>query len=398
MRGKRKKADELAKRRWILLGVWILSLVGISFYGGAVSYGFFFGVTLIPLISLAYLLAVYIFFRIYQKVESRDMVCGQPAPYFFILQNDSVIPFSSVSVKLFSSFSFVEKMPENTEYELLCGDKYTFETKLTCKYRGEYEVGVKEIIVTDYLRLFRLRYHVPNTIRAIVKPKITRVSKLNSIGEMISVLQTQSMHAGSEPDVTVRDYVPGDAIKNISWKTSARENKLKVRNRIEEEKQGIVLFGDTKRYSGQIEEYLPLENKMLEIMVALGIYLAEQNMPFTAYYSQGKTVSKRVNGVREFNEYYENVSRIIYSDTEEVAGVMHELMAKGAFSNCKVAFGIIHEMNQDIMEMTEQLSQSGILVVLYVVTEEKYEDYIKMNNERRNIITVPVNAELEGRL
>ena len=398
MRGKRKKADELAKRRWILLGVWILSLVGISFYGGAVSYGFFFGVTLIPLISLAYLLAVYIFFRIYQKVESRDMVCGQPAPYFFILQNDSVIPFSSVSVKLFSSFSFVEKMPENTEYELLCGDKYTFETKLTCKYRGEYEVGVKEIIVTDYFRLFRLRYHVPNTIRAIVKPKITRVSKLNSIGEMISVLQTQSMHAGSEPDVTVRDYVPGDAIKNISWKTSARENKLKVRNRIEEEKQGIVLFGDTKQYSGQIEEYLPLENKMLEIMVALGIYLAEQNMPFTAYYSQGKTVSKRVNGVREFNEYYENVSRIIYSDTEDVAGVMHELMAKGAFSNCKVAFGIIHEMNQDIMEMTEQLSQSGILVVLYVVTEEKYEDYIKLNNERRNIITVPVNAELEGRL
>lgn len=398
MRGKRKKADELAKRRWILLGVWILSLVGISFYGGAVSYGFFFGVTLIPLISLAYLLAVYIFFRIYQKVESRDMVCGQPAPYFFILQNDSVIPFSSVSVKLFSSFSFVEKMPENTEYELLCGDKYTFETKLTCKYRGEYEVGVKEIIVTDYFRLFRLRYHVPNTIRAIVKPKITRVSKLNSIGEMISVLQTQSMHAGSEPDVTVRDYVQGDAIKNISWKTSARENKLKVRNRIEEEKQGIVLFGDTKRYSGQIEEYLPLENKMLEIMVALGIYLAEQSMPFTAYYSQGKTVSKRVNGVREFNEYYENVSRIIYSDTEDVAGVMRELMAKGAFSNCKVAFGIIHEMNQDIMEMTEQLSQSGILVVLYVVTEEKYEDYIKMNNERRNIITVPVNAELEGRL
>ena len=55
-------------------------------------------------------------------------------------------------------------------------------------------------------------------------------------------------------------------------------------------------------------------------------------------------------------------------------------------------------MNQEIMEMTEQLSQSGIPVVLYVVTEEKYEDYIKLNNERRNIITVPVDAELEGRL
>ena len=86
-----KKADELAKRRWFLFGVWILSLVAISFYGGVVSYSFFFGVTLVPFISFAYLLAVYIFFRIYQKVESRDMVCGQPTPYFFVLQNETDI-------------------------------------------------------------------------------------------------------------------------------------------------------------------------------------------------------------------------------------------------------------------------------------------------------------------
>ena len=139
--------NEMAKRRWALFGLWILSLIAISFYGGTISYGFFFGVTLIPFISFAYLVFVYVFFRIYQKVESRDMVCGQPTPYFFVLQNDGYYPFASVGIKMFSSFSYVEKVPENTEYELLRGDKYIFETKIICKYRGEYEVGVKAVVL-----------------------------------------------------------------------------------------------------------------------------------------------------------------------------------------------------------------------------------------------------------
>jgi len=393
-----KKADELKIRRWILFGLWILSLIAISFYGGTISYGFFFAITLLPLISFAYLVLVYFFFRIYQKVESRDMVCGQQTPYFFILQNDGYYPFASVSVRLFSSFSYVEKMPENTEYELLHGDKYVFETKLTCKYRGEYEVGVKEVIVTDFFRLFQLHYRIPSTIRALVKPKITRITKLDSIGEMLGLLQKESVQADSEPDVVVRDYVAGDALKQISWKATAREQNIKVRKRIGEEKQGIVLLCDTKRYSNEMKEYLPLENKMLEIMAALGIFLAEKNMTFTAYYGQNSVISSRVEGLGEYEEYYESIAKINCSEREDVTRMMMELIERGILWNCKVLFCVLHELNKEIMRMTAQLSEAGLMVVLYVVTEEKYEDYIRQSSERRKIITIPVEAELEGRL
>ncbi|MDE6213885.1 MAG: hypothetical protein K2M70_10480, partial [Lachnospiraceae bacterium] len=127
-------------RNWILLDLWVLSLAAISYYGGAVSYGIFWGITFIPVISLIYLIFVYFNLRILQQIESRNMICGQPMPYFFVLQNDSFCVFASISVNLFSSFSSVEDLPGDTEYELLPGDKYAFETKLTCKYRGEYEV------------------------------------------------------------------------------------------------------------------------------------------------------------------------------------------------------------------------------------------------------------------
>ena len=46
-------------RRWMFFGLWILSLAAITFYGGAVSYGFFFGVSLLPLVCLGYIACVY---------------------------------------------------------------------------------------------------------------------------------------------------------------------------------------------------------------------------------------------------------------------------------------------------------------------------------------------------
>jgi hypothetical protein len=124
----------------------------------------------------------------------------------------------------------------------------------------------------------------------------------------------------------------------------------------------------------------------------------KKNMAFTAYYGQNGIRNHRVGSIQEYNGYYEDISKIIYSETEDVNHTMQVLMQKGVFSSCKVVFGVLHKMNAEVMEMATRLSEMSIIVILYVVTEEKYEDYIKLNNERIKIITVPIEAELEGRL
>lgn len=55
-------------RNRILIGLcWILSLVGISFYGGNITYGLFIMITLLPVMSGVYLLFVYLRFSVYQR-------------------------------------------------------------------------------------------------------------------------------------------------------------------------------------------------------------------------------------------------------------------------------------------------------------------------------------------
>lgn len=385
-------------RRWTLLGLWILSLISISFYGGTISYGFFFGMTLLPVISLLYLAFVYFRFKIYQELEGRNVVCGESVPYFFVLQNDDYFAFTSISIQLFSSFSYVEKLPDGIEFELLPGDKITHKTKLVCKYRGEYEVGVKKIVITDFFRLFQFGYPVPSPIKALVRPRIVRVEALTSITDISALLQKEAFALRTEPDVLVRDYMEKDALKQIHWKATAREQKLKVRNRIGEEKQGISILCDTKRYSEEEWEYLPLENKILETLLALGIFFAERNMAFTAYYGKNGWQKSHVEGIKDFDGFYQRTAEAVFDADNEPQELFYQAMAEGALWNSKVVFCVLHAWDETVAKMTEQLAAGGVIVVIYLITDRNMEKYLKQSSLRRRIIAIPIEAELEGRL
>ncbi len=385
-------------RRWLLLDLWVLSLAAISFYGGAVSYGIFFGITLIPVVSLIYLAAVYFNLKILQQIESRNMVCGQAVPYLFILQNESFCVFAGISVGMYSSFSTVEKLPGDTEYELLPKDKKTFETKLTCKYRGEYEVGVKEIIMTDFLKLFRIRYQIPHPVKAQVLPKMTRITMPRSIGELTTIVLREAFRDQSEADVVVRDYMAGDAVKQIHWKATAREQKIKVRNRTGEEKQGISLLWDTKRYSREARQYLKVEDKILEAVVSLGLFLAEKKIPFSAFYGQKGIVTKRVRDIGDFDGFYKDVSDICFDGEEDFHETLRTLADSGSLHESGIIFCVLHQMDEEILRIAEKFDGTGSRMVFYVVTDENIENYVRQSTERRKVIAVSTDAKLEGTL
>ncbi len=385
----------MKRNRIIWFALWIVSLVTISFYGGTISYGFFFAVTLIPVISLIYLICVYGSFKLYQNIESKDMVCRQPIPYFFVLQNDSWFAFAGVSVRLFSSFSEVEEMPDNQEYELLPGDKFTFETRLACKVRGEYEVGIQKIILTDFLRLIRLRYTIPSTIKAKVLPRVIRLAAVRSIQDAEVLLMREERRSKTEPDLSVRDYQRGDEWKQIHWKATAREQKLKVRNRIGEEKQGLFLYCDTRRYSRQMQQYLPLENKMLEVFLALGMYFAGKNVSFSAYCGQNGQLPWQVYGLQDFDGFYQKTAEVSFREEQDAAEEIGLLCENGLLQQNRIVFLVLHAPDEKILGRAEQLISGGTIVVIYWVTDEKTTELPLQDHPRRRVIVISSDAELE---
>lgn len=382
-------------RRLFFFVGWILSLVVISFFGGTISYGLFFALTLLPLICVAYLTAVTAGFRIYQKLESRNVVAGQPVEYYFVLQNEMPFAFAGLQVQLFSGLFEVADVPDNREYELLPGENFRFETKLSCKYRGEYEVGVQAVVITDFLHLFRWKYTLPGTIKAIVSPKVVTLDTLQSLASLQIDTSGKSISGTAEPDVVVRDYVRGDSIKRVHWKATAKTGEWKVRQTIDEERQGIRLYLWGKRYSEEQEHFLPLENRMLEIVLAVASTLLQRRISVVVEYQTGKTpVALSLQEEQDFSELYRSMEE--YSFRSELSSEGPEEFLRNCLQVLpKVVFLVVAELQESILEYTQKLAEDGVYVVIYLVEQDTFSDVSGLDRERRKILPVGTREELE---
>lgn len=385
-------------RRGILAICWLLSLVIISFYGGAVSYGIFLSLTFIPLISFFYILCVFLCHRIYQEVGSRSIVCGQPVSYYFILKNESWFAFAGIRILFYSGFSYVEKLPEEVEYELQPGEQYQYETSLVCKYRGEYEVGIKEIIITDFFRLFCIKCAVREERKVIVAPKLVQISELRSVPDISAMLQRDDVRP-TELDVVTREYAEGDALKQINWKATARTYKLMSRKPIGEEKRGAALIFDTKRFDKNPAVYLPIENRMLEIVLALSLFMSKSNVPVSYFYHQNDGMLKMrqgsLHGLGDIGGFYEQVKELHFdSDLDMKTGLMNVLQ-DGLLMDKAAVFFVLHQMDEEILRMTCQLSDNGTVAIYYIVTDENMERFSSMSDPGRRIIAITPEEGLE---
>lgn len=385
-------------RRCILAVCLLLSLIVMSIYGGTISYGIFFGLVLIPVVSFLYILSVWVCHRIYQEIGSRNIVCGQSVPYYFVLKNESWFAFASIRISFFSDFSYMEELPEEVEYELLPGEQYKYETSFVCRYRGEYEVGIKEIIITDFWGLFRVKFSVQESKKVIAAPKLVRLDELKSIPDISSMIQRDNLHS-TELDAVTRDYAMGDNLKQVNWKATARMHKLMTRRPIGEEKRGAALIFDTKRYSGERGIYLPIENKILEIVLALALFMSKSNIPVFYYYRQiGSEIGMkhgRLNGVGDIENFYGQIKEVDFDQSTDMCADLSGILRDGWMMEMAFVFLVLHEVNQDILEMTYQTAENDMIVICYVVTDENVEEFCASSDMNRRIIAITPEQELE---
>ncbi len=294
----------------------------------------------------------------------------------------------------FADFSYMEELLGEMEFELLPGEKYKYETSFVCKYRGEYEVGIKEVVITDFFRLFCFKSAVKETKKVIVAPKLIKIFELNSISDISTMIQRETVTGDAEPDTVTREYMPGDALKQIHWKATARNRKLMSRGLRGEEKSGAALFYDTHRYYEDSKLYLPIENRILETVLALVFFLSEKNIPVLTYCNQEEIRQDTLNSVKDFEEFYENVNTTRFDQNEDTKCSINDILQNGMVVDKQVMFFVLHKIDYEILEMTKQLSGNGVVIVFYVITEANMEDFRMMSDANRRIIAITPQEEL----
>lgn len=394
VRKRDEKGEKPVKKNRIIYAIlWFVSLAGISFYGGPVSYGFFALLTLIPLVSFIYLLAVMLFFRIYQELDSKNLVADHVVPFYFTLMNEFFFGFASIRVRFYSSFSTISGLDDGIEYELLPKTGIQKQTSLVCKYRGEYEVGIKRVEMQDYLRLIRLSYQNREALRVVVKPNLAELTQLRGV-DFADVFSRDSLHQQTEPDAVVRRYEQGDDLRWINWKASARSGELLSRRLTGEEREGVALLMGTYRGSKDPLEYLPVENKLLEATLALALFFAKKKIPVQAMHLAEGLVEKSLLGLEQFDSYYATLSGVEFREEYAEARFLEAASSRRELFDVRTAFLVLQEWTDAAEGMVRLLSENHVYAVVYLIQNEEPKELSGWNIPRAKLFRIETDADL----
>ena len=383
----------MRRNRLILLALLILSLVLITLRGGSLSYGFFFLIVSVPLVSLIYLLYVLFTFKIYQELATKTIVAGEPTAFRFILRNENILTYSGIRVLFHSDFSAISGLSDLTEYELLPGEGVSRETTLTCRYRGSYSVGIRAVRIEDYLRLFSFTYR-KNPLIVKVNPRLVRLKSLAGF-DIAHVSPRHSMSVSSERDFVVRDYVPGDSIRDIHWKATAALGKPMVRKHAGPEEPSVMILMDSFRKSDDELVFLPLENKILETTLALSLYFVNESVTVRAVTWQNGLSEHVIEGNDAFENFYSEMSAFVFRSSETPGILLETASVSPALLEASCVYLVISEWTSESLSLCERLGRSGTPVTVCLISDNPESFPDEAPPALTSIITIPTEGELE---
>jgi uncharacterized protein (DUF58 family) len=117
---------------------------------------------------------------------------------------------------------------------------YHWRTKVYCRLRGRYRLGPLTVEATDPFGLFRLRRNLGDRQSLLVYPATIELPlfPFMSYAESGSARNYWLTRGSAGAVYRVREYVPGDNLNHIHWRSSAHTGELMVKD------PGIDLFKD----------------------------------------------------------------------------------------------------------------------------------------------------------
>ena len=296
---------------------------------------------------------------------------------------------------MFSSFSRVDNIDDQAVYELLPGTRIKIETQIVCRYRGEYEIGIKEIEFSDFLNVFSIKYQIPGSVKVFVEPKLVEMEELRSFAEVKTYMNGESFRNRTDPDILVRDFRDGDSMKEIHWGATAKERKLKVRTRKSDEQQKIIIILDTERKEPDNHFYIPAESKLLEILLAISFYLFRNGIRQEMFYSERSIRSCSPDIMTDFDRYRKTISHIEFNKKYRKEAIFEAAMDIPEIADSRVMVLLLLDITDDILSKCEKLKENGIYLIIYIISADKSTAKKFSPDERQTLSVISPDDDLK---
>ncbi len=207
--------------------------------------------------------------------EVSDVTCirGSAAPLGLNIVNNSRIICPKAVANLQISDLFGENdSTEEIPFAIGSHGQVAFSLEMDMSHIGVYSIGMKSIILYDFLGLFTREAKLDGMFQAFVLPRIRVLEKTyaNMEFDTETSQETRVSVIGGTDYTGVREYELGDPMKQIHWKLSAHSSeymtKIQESNRMQ--KFSVILDFAADRNESR-EQLMDLNDALIEIALSL---------------------------------------------------------------------------------------------------------------------------------
>ncbi|MFT9057026.1 MAG: DUF58 domain-containing protein [Ethanoligenens sp.] len=180
-------------------------------------------------------------------------------------------------------------------------EKRTFSFGIKFDHLGTYEVGISSARIYDLFGMFYLNHPNSGQSHVTVRPRALQVACFD-FAEVIghqSNMATSKSKMETDDYSGIRQYVPGDAIKNIHWKISAHSSEYMVRMFESYTSRGYTVYLDLEATGYTPEVLFSLYDCLVETAYSVACHVLRENEDLELVYMKDDEVRLALPRSRE---------------------------------------------------------------------------------------------------
>lgn len=259
----------------IVLGAFLIMALAIGdadYHATPLGWIPFFTVLFLIGLSYLYMIGAKRSIDYFELAQFVDCQRGESIPFSVKFKNKGILILLDIQAEL-----FVADMHGNVANSIVTS--FTLSPKGSCevpfdvpfRHVGMFSAGLKNLKIGDFLGLFETNVEIEKSSVICVMPRVPRLGSLefsdDSDLENFKMLKTAL--ADSLDYAYVRDYEPGDPLKTIHWKLSARSDHYMTRLFERTISPGVIVYMDFFASGQDVDESMELRDSVIESALSI---------------------------------------------------------------------------------------------------------------------------------
>lgn len=395
----RAGAFRVTARHWVLLALW--AVLGVLAYqtGHALFYRLFYLILAVQVLSFGWTAYSIATFRLERRLMTPRTQVGKVAEERFLLHNTGRL--TKVWIEIRDESELPAHRASRVISALSAGARWSWSVRTVCRRRGRFRIGPVTVAMGDPFGLFIFHCRLPDTTSAItVYPAMIDLPTfVPSLGQMPGGEAVQRRTHHLTPNVAgTREYVPGDSFNRMHWRSTARTDRLIVKEFELDPSADVWIYLDLERVAQASTWYeeawrardlsslwmsrqdqvlrLPPSTEEYGVTLAASLakyYLRQQRALGFAAYGHEREIVQPDRGERQLNRLLQGLAVLRAEGQVEFSRVLAQEAARLGRNNTLVVITPSAEIAW--LKAVQAIKRRGLRVIAVLVDAQSFGGY-----------------------